>query len=199
MPLALPKTVSELVQRINKVRKINELKNPQTALVEDNFYSTSRAEKIWQKSSNQLLFNLLFATISVEYVNGPYLQPNTPCKLIISTQDVITSSGVIKMRWLLPPNWQVSAPTMHFGCRNYCSTKLEVVITPPENALEAMSYLHLEITTEKRNYPTIITIPFRSKIATSYPRLFADRESDGFFLKSTLDKGILASKNEVTQ
>ena len=105
----------------------------------------------------------------------------------------ITSTGVLKLRWMLPENWTASPPEMRLGIRNFCETAIECEVTPPEGAqLPATSYLYLEIRADDRACPIVVTVPLRNKQSFNFPRLELDSESRGWFHRSGLIRGINA-------
>ena len=192
LPLPVPKTVTELAGRIMDLRRISAIRNPLSTLPQEDFLSTEFAETLWNKPEYELQFDLLFASVTATYPDGPYLEPGKPCRLRIAVHDPITSAGAIRMRWLLPENWRAETPEMHFGVRNFCITELETAVIPPENEpLDAMEYLYLEVTSDERHYPTVITVPFRVKGAFAFPHhSHPYLEGDGWIRRSGLIAGI---------
>ena len=193
MPLPIPKTVTELTLRIQRLRKIAELYDPRSVLPVEDFFAPEIAQELWQRSPYELLFDLLFTTVSVDFPDGPYAEPGKPVKLKIGIRDGILEPGVVRMRWLLPEGWTCAAPELSFGARIYYRIELETTVTPPETTLPAMSYLHLKVTTAERGCPSVITVPVRSRTAVSFPAPDADPARIGWSHK----QGILRSFNVI--
>jgi len=170
VPLPTPMTVTELTHRILLLRKMAELRDPQTGFPAEDFFATRAAEKLWQRSEYELQFDLLFITISVNYPDGPYVESGKPIRLKLVIQDMLLQPSMVWMRWLLPENWTSASPEMSFGTDGIDRSELETTVTPPETSLPAMSYLYLEVTTVNRRCPIVITIPVRNKMAVSYQR-----------------------------
>ena len=169
MPLPAPKTIGELTLRIQRLRRIGELRDPDFAQPAEDFALQDAAKNLWQRSEHELLFHLLFAKISVEYPDGPYAESGKPLRLRLGVKDPIMEPGHVRMRWLLPEGWSCASPEMRIGIRSFCHAELETTVTPPETPLQAMSYLHLEVTPAERGCPAVVTIPVRSRTAVSFP------------------------------
>ena len=187
LPLPIPGTVTELSERIMTLRRIAEIRSPESVLPEEDFLGVETAAALWKRSEYELEFDLLFAAVCVDYPNGPWLEAGKPCRLRISVRDSITPTGVVKMRWLLPENWHASVTELRLGTRNFCRTGVDVEIVPPADAtLPAMQYLHLEVTTDDRAYPTVVTVPFRNRNGVVFPRCRVDAESAGWLRRKAL-------------
>ena len=193
MPLPIPKTVTELTLRIKRLRQIAGLHDPQSVLPAEDFFDPEIAQELWQRSGYELLFDLLFTTVSADFPDGPYAEPGKPVRLKLGIRDAILEPGVVRMRWMLPEGWTCAAPEMRFGARRYYRSELETTVTPPVSSLPAMSYLHLEVTTAERGCPSVITVPVRCKTAVSFPPPVADPARVGIFLQ----KGHLRAINEI--
>ena len=180
LPLPIPKTVSELTLRIQRLRKIAALRDPLAAQPADDFLSSEAAKEIWQRSEHELQFDLLFASVSVDYPDGPYAEPGKAVSLKLRVTNSILEPGVIRMRWLLPEGWSCESPEMSFGVRPYCLAELKTSVTPPDQPLPSMSYLHLEVFSAERACPSVITIPLRCRAAVSFRRPMLYPSKDWF-------------------
>ena len=178
MPAGYPETVTELTNRVVRLREIGELYDPAYVVPDADFHSRKAAELIWNKSSYQLDFNLIFANVSVEYLDKPYLEPGQPARLRIGLDETISGSNVIYFRWNLPEGYRCDPMSFDIGSRNYCVGDLIVTITPPENIDESMIYLELEVSASDHNFPTPIAIPFRRKGAANFPKGTMNRNSN---------------------
>ena len=78
---------------------------------------------------------------------------------------------VFKFRWILPEEWKSALPevTIAGSCWRTCNVDTE--ITPPDYIDKAFNYITLEVTTEDRNYPILLTIPFQRKDGYKHPNL----------------------------
>lgn len=179
-PLKLPKTLSELTGRVLRLRDIAEARDRRSVTPDADFMSREYAEYLWNRSSYELRFNVLFTEIGVEYLDKPYLTPGKPCRVKVTVTDSITASGVVKCRWRLPENWHCDNTGFAIGTRNYCVGGLVCTITPPEDFSDAMAYLELEVSTNDHAFPTIVTVPFRRTGGTFIaPRFSPALQSDG--------------------
>lgn len=174
MPIPWPGTVSELTDRVIRLREIGELHDLRSVIPDADFHDREFAAGLWAKSSYQLDFDLLFATIGVEYLDKPYLEPGRPCRVRIKVSNTNTRTGVLKFRWRLPENWRSSCPGFYISTRNYCDSGLTTDIIPPEEIPAAMTYIELEVATDLHKYPTVAVVPFRKKGAVCFPRYKAD-------------------------
>ena len=199
LPLPIPVTVTELTLRILRLRKMAEIRDPQTGFPAEDFYATKTAEKLWQRSGYEILFDLLFTTISVNYPDGPYAESGKPIRLKFGIRDTIMQPRVVWMRWLLPENWTSASPEMSFGTDGFERSELETTVTPPEASLPPMSYLHLEVTTVNRRCPIVITIPIRNKMAVSCQAPISKPDWAGAMLQKSHMRGIEVIKKLAKQ
>ena len=193
LPLPVPKTVTELTERLLNLRRIGGIRDPRSLLPSEDFLSNEAAKAVWGRPEYELHFDLLFTALEAEFPCGPYAEAGKPCRIKFKVRNPITSTGVLKLRWMLPENWTASPPEMRLGIRNFCETAIECEVTPPEGAqLPATSYLYLEIRADDRACPIVVTVPLRNKQSFNFPRLELDSESRGWLHRSGLIRGINA-------
>ena len=178
IPAAYPQTVTELTARVARLRDIGELYDPDFLTPDADFTSRQAAELIWKKSSYQLEYNLIFANISVEYLDKPYLVPGKPNRVRVGVDETISSANTIFFHWNLPEDYQCDSPSFDIGSRNYCVGDLTVTITPPEEINESMIYLELEVSSSDHQFPTPIIVPFRKAGSTNFPKGKMNRNSN---------------------
>ncbi len=179
LPVPLPKTITELTERVIKLRNIAACYDPESQKAEADFKSVTYAESLWNRSSYELRFNHIFGEIGVEYPDKPYFTPGEPCRIKVSITDCLAHSTVVQFRWILPENYQCSNGSFYIGNRNYCKVAIESEITVPEDVSDAMVYLQLEVKPDNHLFPTIITVPLRREGSCSFPRLKPDWHNNG--------------------
>ena len=167
--LPLPKTVTELTNRIVRLYQMIENDFPRPKV--ENLYSQDMAKELWNRSPYKLDFNISFATIGVEYLNSPIIVGGVSCPIRLWVHSPISSMTVFKFRWILPEEWKsaLSEVTIAGSCWRTCNVDTE--ITPPDYIDKAFNYITLEVTTEDRNYPILLTIPFQRKDGYKHPNL----------------------------
>lgn len=178
MPIGWPQTVTELTDRVIRLREIGELHDLRSVIPDEDFHSRGIAEKLWHRSSYELEFDLLFAKIGVEYLDKPYLSPGVSSRIRIMVSDSDIRTGVIKFRWQLPENWQSACRSFFIGTRNFCNSEIVTELTPPQDLPDAMMYVGLEVSSDLHDYPTIVTVPFRRNGSASFPRFAPDRDGN---------------------
>lgn len=192
MPLPAPTTVTELTERVLKLRRIGTIRDPEFACPEKDFLSGAAAKAVWERPSFLQSYDLFFVTLEVTYPDGPYLEPGKPCRLKLTARNSLASSGVLRACWQLPENWTASPTEVHLGIRNFCLSEIECSVTPPADAnLPAMTYLMLEVRTDDRVCPAVVTVPFRLKDSCRFPgHRGPDVSGSGWFRRSGLMRGI---------
>ena len=184
LPLEIPKTVTELTERVMRLQRRTAADYPR--LRPETPDSRDAASALWRKSSNELQFDISFATVGVEYTAGPLLVPGKRCPIRIWLSP-IASMPEFRFRWLLSEGWSSSRREFLIAGQIYCRSSAETDLTPPDDLADVMSYVTLEITTDDRSFPTRIAVPLRLRGAVTHPRFQLDRES--FRLREMLLRG----------
>ena len=174
LPLMVPKTVTELTERILCLQQRTAEAYPRP--LPEKLDDRETACRLLQKSPYELQFDISFAKISVEYLEGPLVEPGKKCPVRIWL-DPISSMPEFRFRWLLPDSWRSSKTEFCIAGQIYCRSYAETDLTPPEDLTEVMSYVTLEITTDARRFPTHIMVPLRLRNAVTHPRFQRDPES----------------------
>ncbi|MBP5640460.1 MAG: ADP-ribosylglycohydrolase family protein [Victivallales bacterium] len=181
IPVDVPKTVTELTDRIMAIRDMQCIRDPAFDIPQESFTDTTATEAIWARSSYELRFNLLFAELGIDYLQGPYLTPGQPCPLRLTIRDGIAGAQNLRFHWVLPEGWSSSNGTDYvLGNRNYCTSAFECDIIPPETLNGAMSYLTLEVRTDVRQAPALVSVPFRRKGAYTFVKAVADTSTAAY-------------------
>lgn len=168
IPLPLPKTITELTDRVLFQYERIARYFPEEQL--EDLCSDTVAEKIWGRSSYELQFDTGFGIIGVEYLEGACIEGGKRIPLKLWLRAPIMSKPEVRFRWLLPENWSSDAAEVRVSGCIFCETSVMTELTPPEVIPEAMSYIPLEVTVDDRSYPVLLNIPFRRKGAVSFPR-----------------------------
>ena len=174
LPLPTPKTITELTNRVLRLRQGIAADYPRPRPERLDAWDTAR--RLLQKSPYELQFDISFAKIGVEYLEGPLMEPGKKCPVRIWI-DPIASMPEFRFRWLLPDGWHSSRTQFSIAGQIYCRSSAETDLTPPESLADVMSYLTLEITADNRNFPTHVMVPLRLRNAVRHPRFQMDPES----------------------
>ena len=177
LPLPAPKTVTELTDRVLtlQTRTASEFPRPRPT----DLCSDKTASALWKKSSYRLDFDISFATIGIEYTDGPLIQPGKACGIRVHVKSPVTSMPEFRFRWLLPEGWSSTRPEFFIAGKNYCLSSAETDLTPPETLTEAMSYITLEVTSDDRRFPSHILVPLRRRESVTHPLFTLDEEMYG--------------------
>ncbi len=178
--LHVPKSLHELCKRVELValdayrdNPLNLLpitdnppELPDTAALASSEYVSKR---IWTLSPYELTFDLSWGKISVEYENGPDVEPGKPVKLRVRAADVMTLSSAVEFKLTLPEGWTASPGnvfSMILKARASSNTSLEVI---PGNFTDGcIQYIPLTIKLQERNAPNIVLVPFQLKKAINF-------------------------------
>jgi len=177
---SIPKTVTELTERILHLRRQEALRAPTTASPQEDMRSQEVAKMLWERSCLELRFDGHILELGVEYLDGPYLAPGKPCSVRLHIRDGVTTSQSILFRWRLPDGWQATPASLRIASLNFCHSSADCTIIPPNILNEATYYLELEMRVGIRAFPTMFAIPFRREGAFNVPVRFTfDGQSDG--------------------
>ncbi|MBQ6471181.1 MAG: ADP-ribosylglycohydrolase family protein [Victivallales bacterium] len=180
MTAEIPKTVTELTERIMLLRRQEILRDPALEVAQEDLHSQDVAQLLWKRSCLELRFDAPTLELGVEYLAGPYLTPGKPCTVRLNIRDSVTASQTVHFRWRLPDGWQADPNGFAVGSLNFCQSSAESTIIPPENLPEDMYYLNLEMRAGIRSFPTVFAIPFRRAGSFNVPFRFTfDEQSDG--------------------
>ncbi len=168
LPVPAPKTITELTERVLTLGKFIREEYPHE--IADALTSRIVAEKIWKKSPYELQFDISYATIGMEYVNGPWIEPGEKCSVRLWIHSPVPSMPEFRFLWRLPEGWKSSSPEVRCSSGAFCRSVVETEIVPPENIPYSMSYLPLEIRADGRDYPVTLNVPFRRKGSCVYPK-----------------------------
>lgn len=176
MVLRHPKTIDELTNRVVTLKEITEKAYPRDICPD--LMDTTEAELLWKRSTNELRFNLSFATIGIEYMNGPLVDAGKPCQLRLWVHSASYNNAMVQFTWHLPEGWKCDYTQRTVPSGIFSNIYSDCVMTPAEEINNDMIYIPLEIRCENRNYPTVLHVPFRKngsfKSAISEIKLYDD-------------------------
>ena len=174
LKLPIPKTIDELTRRVLRLKQQVDRDNPRPPV--ENLLDDTAAKKIWEKSSYELGFDISYAKIGVEYVDGVHLAPAQPLKVRLWLRDGIPGMHEVRFVWHLPEGWKAIPNEVRISGLENTRGYVETAILPPEELDAAMYYPELEVYSSTRLYPTTLRIPFRRADAVSYPKYRGDRD-----------------------
>ena len=174
LKLPIPRTIDELTRRVVRLKRQIDRENPRPP-VEDLLDDTA-AKKIWAKSSYELGFDISYAKLGVEYVEGVHVTPGKPLKLRLWLRNAIPGMQEMRFVWRLPEGWFAAPNEVRLSSRENTCGCIGTTLLPPERLDAAMHYLEMYVYSDTRNYPTPLLIPFRSAGATLYPKYREERD-----------------------
>ena len=174
LKVPIPRTIDELTRRVMRLRRQAELDNPHK--IGEDLLDDTAAREIWARSSHELGFDISYAKVGVEYVEGEHIAPGEPLKVRLWLRDGIPAMHEVRFVWRLPENWRAEPNEVRISGLERTRGYVESVLLPPETLDAAMYYLELEVYSDTRNYPTALRIPFRRAGAVKYPKHRGDRD-----------------------
>ncbi|MBE6359375.1 MAG: ADP-ribosylglycohydrolase family protein [Lentisphaerae bacterium] len=184
----IPRTITELTDRVIRLREIGELNNPDFVVADEDFCSREAAEAIWKKSPYYQDYDLIFGKITVEYLDKPYLTPGVPNRLRIRINGSIAGITLFRFAWQLPEGYTSDTEKFVVGVRNYCQTEFDTSITPPENISDNMVFINLAVSSTEHGSPEMVTVPFRKAGSTHVPFFVMNRNTDSCRQMFAIDK-----------
>ncbi len=131
LPIPAPTTVTELTNRVWLLQQKLEKDYPRA--LPENLLSREVAARIWEKSPYELSFNAGFATIGVEYLNGPLVEPGAAYPIRLWLRSPINTMPQVRFRWVLPEGWSSAKTEVYLSGCNYCRSFADTEITVPED------------------------------------------------------------------
>lgn len=175
----IPKTIDELTRRVIRLEKQTREENPRPPV--ENLLDDTAAKAIWARSSYELGFDISYAKIGVEYVEGVHVEPGKPLKLRLWVRDTVPSMQETRFVWDLPEGWKAEPNELRLSAVVCSRGFVEATLVPPETLDEAMYYLKLDVFSDTRNYPTTLRVPLRRAGSTFYPKYRGDRDYEARF------------------
>ena len=176
LKIALPKTIDELTSRVIQLGARIRTEDPRPA--PENLLDDTVAKAIWARSSYELGFDVSYAKVGVEYIEGVHVAPGKPLKLRLWLREGIPAMHEVRFVWKLRKGWKSPANEVRISGVVCSRGFIDTVIVPPEELPEAMYYPELEVYSDTRNYPTTLRIPLRREGSTVYPKYRGDRDYD---------------------
>ena len=176
LPLLVPKTIDEMTARIMKQLEIIRTEYPALNNPPADLCSTTEAERLWNKSTYELRYNIDWGEIGVEFVNGPWIEENKPCQIKLHVHHLTMAVSEVKFRWRLPEGWSSNAKTGAVGASHFCDTIIETDLIPGGSPEDPTVIVELEFTSGDRRIPQIISVPMQWKNTVHYPKLKQTRD-----------------------
>ena len=173
----VPRTIGELTDRVannalNASRQwrrsllpLTDAPTDLTGLVLDD---PAEAEKVWDRSSNELVFDLPWGEFAVDYDGGPDFTPGVPKKITLLCRPFRIIAGSLRFAFDLPEGWSMSpASGGVMMARSYTQTELSFELTAGDFGTEANRYLPLTLCPDNRP-PSVVMVPVRCAGATMF-------------------------------
>ena len=168
--VAVPRTIAELTDRVANCalaasrqwrRSLLSLTDAPTDVGGIVLDDPEEAEKIWRRSSNELVFDLPWGEFAVDYDGGPEFTPGIPKKITLLCRSTRIIAGSLQFSFELPEGWSMnpgSSGLMMARLGN--ETALPVELTAGNFGAEANRYLPLTLRATERP-PAVLMIPVR--------------------------------------
>jgi ADP-ribosylglycohydrolase len=172
----IPSTLEELSERVVNLAILTQYENctlPQISKRPseiDNEYldhlknsDAIKGCRVWNRSPYELTFELPYGHFSVDYENGPEVQPGERKKITLKLSHIRFIEKVASIKIILPDDWKIKPGnevilTSKFSCQG----NLELEITPGKLS-SAYEHIPVEIRLCDRFYPIVVHIPFQRK------------------------------------
>jgi len=125
---------------------------------------TEAAADVWSKSPFALSFDLPYAQVVVDYIDGSELASGEAkqVKVLIRYKHYIYGHTVV-MNWRLPDDWQITpdrSASFYLGGNAPCECSFSIT---PGKLEGGFSYIEMEIRCSERQNPAVICVPFQKK------------------------------------
>lgn len=175
LTLAVPKTLRELTERVIRLAQITRAENPRLIQISDGptqveenglekFKDDQIAKLIWKRSPYELVFDLPYGCLCVNYADGPVIETGKEKKVTLTLKRPQMNDSLIFFQWRLPENWRV-APVNGgtvFAKKNFTPSTVTEQVFIPGDLNEAYTYVPLELHLQGRNNPIVVHVPFQT-------------------------------------
>jgi hypothetical protein len=181
-----PETLAELTDRVIRLARTTAAANPAlfaiseapTAVTDRHLQTLvdgAPAAALRRQSPFELVFDLPFMELAVDYDHGPAVRPGEAKKLTIRCRNCRFAEENVHLRWLTPADWRVlpGAAVVVMAKKYLGSVRLEQTVVPGEFE-EAFYYLPLEVRLGSRTHPVTLQIPFQKEGCVVYDQLTPD-------------------------
>ena len=170
----IPKTLGELTERTVKLAlsaqhgkmELPLISSSPTAIPE-NYLSKladceNVAKRVWSKSPYALVFDLPYASLVIDYENGPSITPGEGKKLIVGIIDAEFNEGIIHLDFQMPDGWSsLPGKSASIYCRRGRDSQMLQISLTPGCVDAAFTYIPLEIRLAGRFNPITVQVPFQ--------------------------------------
>lgn len=187
--LKIPKTLDELTDRVMAAAYRTTMENPALIRLTHEETNIDQAcldaltdsewirERVWDRSPWELVFDLPYGELYVNYIDTAEIEPGKPFRVRISSYSKRYESDVLNITWRLPDGWSAPGGT-GYSIRKY-SSNVECTLIPGEFP-GPCCYIMLEVLLNGRFNQVILSIPFQRKGAAyhdtnEYPPIQTDR------------------------
>ena len=190
----VPRTISELTDRVANCalaasrqwrKSLLPLADAPTDVAGLRLDDAEEAEKIWSRSSNELVFDLPWGEFAVDYDGGPEFTPGVTKKITLRCRSRRIIAGSVNFSFELPEGWSMSpAAAGLMIARLGTEAPLALEITAGDFGGEANRYLPLTLRASERP-PVVLMVPVRCAGAVQFTTRNSPRRLDG-----TMPKGL---------
>ena len=173
--LDVPKTLGELTDRVIALAFENQHENPTlpkidsraTKITEEhiaNLHSSNAVEKrVWSQSPYELVFDLPFAEVSIDYENGPSMLPGEEKRIKLSVKNIRFTERNMEFSFDLPEGWGMKPGNCaSLNCVRGRISEIEFSIQAGAFAAPFL-YIPLQVRLQDRSNHFPLSVPFQLK------------------------------------
>ena len=176
----IPKNLGELTERVVKLAVSSQRGKPfqpriapeptaiTAAYLATLTDSKTVSERVWSKSPYALVFDLPYASLVIDYEDGPAVTPGEEKRLTLGILEPEFSESVVRLDFQLPEGWNaLPGRGVSINARKwvYSQTKITMV---PGGMDAAFTYIPLEVRLAGRFNPITVQVPFQLKGSASH-------------------------------
>lgn len=165
----VPRTLTELTDRVIASAEIAALQDPwltqfteQESQLDEPADLTAEKRRIFcnflaQKRPYELTFDQSWGTVSFEFENGPFIEPEKPLRIRVRMNFLYSELMLVRLRPQLPETWSASSSEVILTTKND-SDYAELKIIPGTIA-DAVTGIPVEVRRGDRILPEIVVLP----------------------------------------
>jgi ADP-ribosylglycohydrolase len=178
-----PKNLSELTDRVIRLAKQARCLNPtllplgsgKTQICRKRLekLENGSAKLIWSQSPYELIFDLPYGRLSVDYENGPIASSGVPKRLVFKMKRFYINEGQLTCTWSVPEGWK-AAPEVGgiiMAKKEWSRSGKLILEIVPGSFPGPYVYLPIKLSLAGRTNPLTIYLPFQQEGSVNYENI----------------------------
>ncbi len=179
----VPGTLSELTDRVIRLAKQARCLNPDLLPILNGKTRISgerlkkpadiSAQLIWQQSPYELIFDLPYGHLSVDYEDGPYIKSGVSKRLFLKLKRSCINEAQLICSWDMPEDWKATPETggIIMAKKEWSrSGTLELEIIPGK-ITGPYVFLPFKLILAGRSNPIVVHLPFQQNRSVNYDNI----------------------------